>query len=736
MQNNQKFTSTETENEGLNLLALFNTIYYRKFFILTIVLVSFLLSITYINLVTPIYQATAMIQVEDGASSIPGFDNIGGIFDDTSKSTTEIELIKSRRVIGEAVDSLQLDILVKPRLLPLVGGRIYRNFVPLHSNDVSDKKYGLNRYAWGGESIDVFRFDIPDAMIGKKLIIRYEENQRIILLYNNNILAEGLVGEDIISSPYAISIRSVKAKPGTEFIIQRKSRFQKIIELQREISAFEKIRDSGIISMSYKNPNPDIASKVLNRLADIYVRQNVERNSAEAQKSLNFLKIQLPEIKKQLEFAENKFNDYQIRRKSIDITLETQAILEQIVELETKVQELELSRLEMSRRFKQKHPIYQGLVEQINLVKEQKENLSNRVTKLPETQQELLRYTRDVKVSNEIYTMLLSKVQELDIIRAGTVGNARIVDIAEVNLGQPVYPKKLRIILFFILGGTTLSCLIILIQEFFNRSIEDPSEIEAMGIPLYATVPYSYQLAQINKNRKSFSEECLLISVKYPDDLAVESLRSLRTSLHFALLESKNNIISISGPSPNIGKSFIVSNLGVVIAQANKRVLIIDADLRRGDLANYILHEKKEGLSEYLSGQQNLKDVVFPTTVKGLDIITRGIVPPNPSELLMHDRFSNLIKYAEENYDLVLIDTPPILAVTDAAIISSHAGSTLIVARFGETHKKELELTLSRFTQNGINPRGIIFNGIKKVLARGYNHYNYYNYEYSSEDNK
>ena len=151
------------------------------------------------------------------------------------------------------------------------------------------------------------------------------------------------------------------------------------------------------------------AEKVLDKVAQIYVRRNVERNSAEAQKSLEFLEVQLPEVKKQLEYAEERFNDYQIKRQSINISLETQGVLEQVVELETKLQELELKRLELSRKFKESHPTYQGVLEQIEAVEKQKQKLVGEVGNLPETQQELLRLKRDVEVSNQIYTYYLVK---------------------------------------------------------------------------------------------------------------------------------------------------------------------------------------------------------------------------------------------------------------------------------------------------------------------------------------
>ena len=235
------------------------------------------------------------------------------------------------------------------------------------------------------------------------------------------------------------------------------------------------------------------------------------------------------------------------------------------------MQELELRRLEMSRRFKRDHPLYQGIVEQIQLVKEQKDALTTRVTDLPETQQELLRYTRDVQVSSEIYTMLLSKAQELDIVRAGTVGNVRIVDHAAVDLLHPVKPRKSLLVVLittWVWFGMCLCLNCTSHSSWARRSIRG----EAIGMPVYATIPQSDKLPKNSKSKADKGKRTGrdLLAVDHPTDLSVEALRGLRTSLHFAMLDAKNNVIAISGPSPGIGKSFVCTNLGAVIAQGER----------------------------------------------------------------------------------------------------------------------------------------------------------------------
>ena len=732
-----KNKNTAQPTQEIDLMALLGALLDRKFFIAGLTSLFMVIGVVYAVLSTPVYQATAMIQVEDGSASVPGFDDMAGMFESTSAAVTEIELLKSRSVIGEAVDSLKLDIIAEPKLFPFIGNRAYRKFTPMEEGDLAEPSFGASSYAWGGESINIFRFDVPRNAINQEFVLVAQAGNGVALLNDNGeqILA-GKVGEELTNGKFNLTVRELNARPGTEFIITRQDRLNTILDLQKEIGASEKGKDSGIINLSLQSTKPSYAEKVLDKVAAIYVRRNVERNSAEAQKSLEFLEVQLPEIKKQLEYAEQRFNDYQIKRQSINITLETQGVLEQVVKLETKLQELNLKRLELGRKFKKDHPAYQGIIEQIQAVESQKNELIGEVGNLPETQQELLRLKRDVEVSNQIYTLLLSKTQELDIVRAGTVGNVRVIDYAEVNTSKPVKPKKALIVVMATMLGGMLALAIVLIQKAIHKGVEDPSEIEGLGIPVYASVPHSdYQdkLTGFTGRKNKAGKAKSLLALDNPADLSIEALRSLRTSLHFAMMEAKNNIIAISGPSPGVGKSFISVNLAAVLAQSGKKVLIIDADMRKGYLQTQFGLKWDNGLSDYLSGRLNLAQVTKPTKVEGLNVITRGQIPPNPSELLMHSNFNKLVEEVSAAYDIVIIDTPPILAVTDPAIVSAHTGTTLLVARFGQNHLREIDLTRNRFEQNGIDVKGLVFNGVVKKASNAYGYYGYYNYEYKSD---
>ncbi|OYW88713.1 MAG: tyrosine-protein kinase, partial [Pseudomonadales bacterium 32-61-5] len=374
------------------------------------------------------------------------------------------------------------------------------------------------------------------------------------------------------------------ARPGTTFNVVRNRTYATTEDYQKRLSAGERGKQSGILGVSLEDTDPAKAVLVLEEVATRYVQQNIARNAAEATQSLEFLSEQIPEVRKNLDAAQTALNQYQTGNRSVDITAETQSVLDRIVDLEKQISEQHLKRTEMERRFTRQHPNFQALMNQINQLQTQKTELEKQISTLPSTQQELLRLTRDVEVSSETYAMLLNKTQELDIIRAGTVGNVRIVDHAAADIDTPLKPNKPLVVIVATLLGGLLAVAFVYVREALKRGVENPEEIERVGIPVYAAIPFSEKQGLLEKRLANFkrdkSSASYLLSINDPADLATEAMRSLRTSLHFAMIEAKNNILMITGPSPAVGKSFVTSNLAAVIAQSGKKVLLVDADMR------------------------------------------------------------------------------------------------------------------------------------------------------------
>jgi tyrosine-protein kinase Etk/Wzc len=300
------------------------------------------------------------------------------------------------------------------------------------------------------------------------------------------------------------------------------------------------------------------------------------------------------------------------------------------------------------------------------------------------------------------------------------------------SLVLPIGAKPLAILSIAILLGLVLSLITIWLLRTLRVVVEDPETIEAqLGLPVYATVPHSKSELALDRRLKKGEGTGELLAVKFPEDDAVESLRSLRTTLHFALLDAQQNSLLITGSSPGLGKSFISKNLGAVLAQLGKRVVIIDADMRRGHINKEFGLPRAMGVSEFVTGQATLENIIKPTSVPNLYVVTTGQIPPNPSELLMHSRFEELLKQLSEQFDNLIVDAPPVLAVSDAAIIGRHVGATLMVARAGKHPIRELEQAVKRLNQAGVQVKGFVFNDLNTDRQRYRYGYKGYVYRYS-----
>lgn len=729
--------SAQDDNDEIDLRQLLGTLVDYKWWIISITLVFFLVSAAYALLATPIYRADAIVQVESKVPSLPGLADVSqslGMSGGAAEASTEIALITSRSVVGSAVDALKLDVSVEPNRFPLIGNYLARKAEARDPEALADVRFGMRRFGWGGEKLDIFQFDVPRAQLAREMTLVVGEKGTYELLDDDgDRLLKGQVGALATGGGVKMQVAVLRAHPGMRFDLMRQRHLTVINNLQRDIGVSESGKDSGILTLAYESADPVLAQSFLQQVAQAYVRQNVERNSAEASAQLAFVKEQLPNVRSQVDAAQKALSAYQTKANSVDLTLQTKGLLDQEVAVETSIQQLRLQQAEMDRKFTRDHPAYQALMRQVGELEGRKSNFQGQVKQLPEAQQQLLRLTRDLQVSNEMYTGMLNQAQQLDVARAGTVGNVRIIDAAEVDATTPVKPRKAIVVLIGTALGAFLSVAMVLLKQLLNRGVEDPAQIEELGLPVYASIPVSVQQQGDSVRGKFRADGKLhLLAVKDPADLAIEAVRSLRTSLHFARLEAKNNIVLISGASPNAGKTFVSSNLAAVIAQAGQKVLVIDADMRKGTLHKALGTTQTPGLSDLLVGKAERSEVI--RTLPGLDnlsYIARGDVPPNPSELLMHSNFTRLLEELAPQYDIVIVDTPPILAVTDAAIIAHHAGTCLMVARFGLNQAKELALAKRRFEQNNVRIKGAIFNAVQR-RATGYYSYGYYEYKSTS----
>lgn len=725
--------SVDVVEDEIDLGDLIATVLDARWLIATITLVALSIGVVYALAATPIYRGDVLVQVEEKAGGMGALDELTSMFGGETPTEAEIEIIRSRSVIGAAVDQLALYTIVRPNYFPVFGAAVSRRHDP--SAGVAEPWFGLGEYAWGGERIQVQRLEVPRDLEGEPLTLTAGEQGRYALRGPDGAqLLEGAVGQAAKGRGVELFVAELHARPETEFRLVKKSRAKAIGDLQGALSVSEKGKKTGIIQLALEGDEPARMTVTLDAVSNLYLRQNVERQTAEAEKTLAFLDTQLPAVRANVDAAEARLNAYKSQVGSIDLTLEAQTVLEKLTDIEKVITELGLKRKELLERFTDSHPAVVTLNQKQAQLEAQRAALDGQIRDMPEEAQESIRLARDVKVANELYVLLLNKAQEMRVLKAGTIGNVRILDHALVG-SDPVKPKKLLVVAVSLLVGLLLGIVAAFVRKSLNRGVEDPELIEQrLGLPVYASIPHSDdQVRLVKKGRKNEKYEGLLAMTE-PKDLAIESLRSLRTSLQFALMDARNAIVSITGPSPGIGKSFVSANLAYVLADAGKRILLIDADMRKGHLHEYFGFKRTQGLSGLISGEVSIEQGINKTGVDNLDFIPCGIVPPNPSELLMSDRFGELIETLSGQYDLIIVDTPPALAVTDGSIIGRHAGINFLVLRSGMHPLREIELAVKRLSQNGIKPQGFIINDVALHTGRyGYGKYGRYGYHYQYE---
>lgn len=680
-----------------------------------------LISLVYAIFATPIYQANSLIQVEQKQGNAI-LSNLSQMLPDSQpQSAPEISLIQSRMILGKTVDDLNLQIMIKQNYFPIFGQGFARLLGEKPSNIEVTRLYVTN----ANDDVTQLELKIKD---GEHYQIKYD-----------GAVFNGRVGELLENKQLAIKVNDISAKPGDTFTIYYFNRLKAIADLLDNLNVSDQGKDTGILSISYTGENPQLIKNIVNSISENYLAQNISRQAAQDAKSLDFLNIQLPKVRNDLDIAENKLNAYRRQSDSVDLSLEAKAVLDQIVNVDNQLNELTFRESEISQLYTKEHPTYKALMEKRKTLQEEKLRLNKKVSSMPETQQEILRLSRDVESGRAVYMQLLNRQQELNIAKSSAIGNVRIIDDAVTQL-KPVKPKKILVVIIGFILGLSIAIGVVFLRIMLRRGIETPEQLEEIGINVYASVPVAESLVSNDRSIKNIRKKIThkeytgLLATTNPADLAIEAIRGLRTSLHFAMIEARNNILMISGASPNAGKTFISSNLAAVVAQTGKKVLFIDTDMRKGYVHKVFDVENDNGLSNYLSGKLGLEATLKKIPEAGFDFISRGVVPPNPTELLMHRRMEEMLKWASQNYDLVILDTPPILAVTDAAIIGHYAGTTLLVARFELNTVKEMDVAFKRFEQSGIVAKGCILNGIVKK-ASSYYGYGYNHYGYSYKDN-
>ena len=742
-------TSTgEKNNDDIDLMALVLVLLRGWKIIALMAILGLLLGLLYTRYVNPIYKSDALIQIEENTQGIEALgESISELVGaEVSKAETEAELIRSRMILEPVVELLHLRIkLTDPNIGHLDRIKSNRTYTQLNTpDDVSlDTENGI---------VKVRQFDVSPAYLNQPFTLT--KSATGFVLSNGFDEFKGQLGQahqfkgldgqinitvtELPADGYPINISKQTIKAATDAI-------------NSALSVEEKGQKTGIIQLSMTGPNQEQITTILNQIVRSYVDQNQSRGSEETTKTLAFMETQIPLLKEKLETSEALFNDFRKKYGTIDVGKEAELLLNEKSRIDEQLNELKLKKADLTTYYTEEHPLVIQINEQLKVLNNRTREIDNTIAGLPEIQREFLKLSEDTAINREIYLTLLKNYEQLKIVKAGQIGYARIID-SPTSTFNAIAPNKLQILMLTTLIGMMFGVMLVLLKNLVRNVVKDPEHLEVTtGIPVIATIPRSPLLSRLSKKKNTTPR--MLAHVDH-SSLSYEAIKSLRTNLMFgmpmgAAVGQPAQVILITGESPGVGKSFIAANLSEVFAQLNKKVLVIDGDMRLGELHKMFNMSQHDGLADYLLQDKKhfspidgtrsdsevsslgVESLIHPTGMELIDFIPRGRQSHNPTSLLIGEKFDHLMAELKTQYDYIVIDSPPILAASDAMVLAQHADKVLIVTKFNHSIEGQLVYAIKQMNKANVQVDGIILNDVQQGLMDKYS----YHYHYAYGDN-
>lgn len=739
---------SQEDNDDIDLMALLLVLLKGWKVVVFFAVLGLLIGILYSRYVNPTYKSDALIQIEENSQGIAALgESISELVgSETSKAETEAELIRSRMILEPVVNLLHLRIrLTDPNISAI--DKIKSSSIDTQLNTPE----GVLLKTEDGK-VQVSQFDVSQAYLNQPFTLTRSATG--FVLTNGFDEFKGQIGQphkfkgvdgqihitvnELPTESYPINISKQSVKATTDAI-------------NTALSVSERGQKTGIIQLSMTGTNQQQVTAILNQIVISYVNQNQSRGTEETTKTLAFMETQIPLLKQKLEDSEAVFNEFRKEYGTIDVGQEAGILLGENAQIDAQLNELKLKKADLTTYYTEEHPLVIQINEQLAVLNGRKQQIDNTIAGLPEIQREFLQLSEDTAINREIYLTLLKNYEQLKIVKAGQIGFARIIDLP-ISTFKAIAPKKLQIMILAMLLGTMLGAMLVLLKNLLRNVVKDPERLEAKtGVPVIATIPRSPLLSRLSKSKKSADR--MLAHVDH-NSLSYEAIKSLRTNLMFGmpkegLTARSAKVILITGESPEVGKSFIAANLSEVFAQLNKKILVIDADMRLGELHKMFNMSQYNGLADYLMQDNSrltqidniqkdniqkdnavsnlgIADFIHPTAMDHIDFIPRGKHPHNPASLLMNDNFGQLMAELKSQYDYIIIDSPPVLAASDAMVLGQYADKVLMVTRYDDSIEGQLVYAVKQMSKSNIQVDGIILNDVQQGLMSKYSyHYNY-----------
>ncbi|WP_011301467.1 MULTISPECIES: polysaccharide biosynthesis tyrosine autokinase [Cupriavidus] len=700
------------------------------------------------------YRAQALVQVEgkDGAVR-----NIGNVAQTPQGAPLDAGLLRSRAVVSPVVEQLHLDISARPVRAPLVGRLVERWSTP------GQPRGSWLGYAWGGERLQLDSLAVPERLVDQPMLFEVLRDGSYRISYQDTKLVEGVVGENAAGNGVELRVARIDAAPGTRFLLTRHDPARTADAIRLGLAVENESADAAgsTVRIAWQFPDPDAAAALVNGVTRGYINGQTAQRRGDAADTLAFLTGELPRVQAELARAEDSLSRYRARTGSMQPSRDAQSFLNNSMEYQRQIAALRLERTKLLQRFTTDANEVKTVDSQIQQMTRERAEIDARMQSLSASERESVALARDVKVAEDMYMTLRTKVEQLSLLRADNSSQMRVVDTAIVPT-RPVGPGAWPFVSSGMLLGLCLGVVGVGVRQRLKPSVATTNDAEErLGIAMLGDVAFSDEQVELEReieakrrlgiaagfalqangrleaprpgtsvvdasgvdeadSEYAESERLLrqglhdhfLLARRAPHSLAVEGLRTLRAALHFSLRVAPDSVIAVTSPAAGAGKTFSAVNLAVLFAEAGQRVLLVDADLRRGKIAEWFDQSPEGGLAEVLSGCLQIAEAVRPTVVNGLFILTHGQTPPNPSELLMLPTLADNLRRCAGRFDLVIVDTPPVMAVADATLVASLAGSTLLVIRADVTPADQVNETLKRLARADARLAGGILNGV------------------------
>jgi tyrosine-protein kinase Etk/Wzc len=573
------------------------------------------------------------------------------------------------------------------------------------------------------------------------------------------------------------------------FIINDENSLTRTYQGKLNISTNDK--KGTVLTLSTTGFVPQMEADYINKLMDVYIKTGLDEKNQTAINTINFIDEQLETVVDSLHKAEDKLQNFRLRNKILDISSEGTAIMARMEKVQTEKVTLDMQMkyyryiqeyIENKKDFREvlapsvmgiadpllnslvteltslygergvlsqsAHANFPGLpqinakiqitmdalkenirqiVNSANLqladVNKREAEVEAEIQRLPVTERHLLTIQRDFKLNDQIYDFLLQRRADAAISRASNVADNKVLDAASTMDAVQISPKGSRNKMIAIVLGLLIPLALLVILEFLNEKILEPKDVEkATKVPLYGTIGHNEGMSDIPVADNSKSA-------------IAESFRALRTNLQYVLRSEGQKVICISSTISSEGKTFCAVNLASIIAQSNKKTLLMSLDLRKPKIHRIFNMENDKGLSTYLIGRTTYEESIHQTNINNLFIATAGPVPPNPAELLETPLMDSFIQKAKKDFDFIILDTPPLAIVTDAYVLSRFANAFLFVVRQNYSSKAVLQLVDELHFKRGLSNVGIVINDVKisNYYGRKYGYSYGYSYGYGGD---